>query len=142
MIVLAVSLSGHSKTNATISGGGFTLASAASIVTAGLPYTVTIEFMVALLTELVQGVTTAKRKRIVELLIMMYETCQLEYGVDASNMFDVWDTARLTDDTLTSEYVKVEVDGNPEYEPTLMLKQMYPYPFTLLGVVETIEVEE
>jgi hypothetical protein len=128
--------------NTTIASGEFTLATAASIVTTGLPYTVTIEFLVALLTELVKGVTTAKRKRIVELLVMLYETCQLNYGVDASHMFDLWDTAGLTDDTLNDEYVKVEVDGNPEYEPTLMLKQIYPYPFTLLGIVETIEVEE
>jgi len=128
--------------NATISGGGFTLATAASVVTAGLPYTVTIEFLVALLTELVKGVTTAKRKRIVELLVMMHETCQLKYGVDTTHMFDLWNAAGLTDNALNDKYAKVEVDGNPEYEPTLMLKQIHPYPFTLLGIVETIEVED
>lgn len=140
VVVLA---DGEWITGKTISSGGFTLTTAASDVTVGLAYNTTLELLTPELGQHVGQVTSSfKRKRFVKLLLMLYETCQLKCGKDTSNLFDVWDIAGWTDDTLYTENVEVEFDGNPEYDPTCVIQQQGPYGFTLLGIVETIDVED
>jgi hypothetical protein len=127
----------------TISSGGFTLDTAASEVTVGLPYTTTIELLIPELANAIGKATSGfKKKRFVKLLMMLYETCQLKYGEDSSNLFDVWDTLGLTDDTLYTDTLELEFDGNPEFDPTCVIQQSEPYSFTLISIIEQIEVEE
>jgi len=139
VIILA---DGSAIAGKTISSGGFTLTDAASEVTVGLAYNTDLALLTPELASTTKLVTSAfQRKRYVKLLLMLYETCQLKYGADTSHLFDIWDSKGLTDDTLYTENIEVEFDGNPEYDPTCVIRQDQPYGFTLLGIVETIDSE-
>ena len=123
-------------TSATVADGEFTLDSSASDVHAGFSYNTNIETLIWELSGAPTNTTRARRKRIIDLTLTLYETCELTYGPDSDNLL----TMPMTDATLFTGDKVVEFNGNPEIDSVVYLRQDDPLPLTLIGITANIEV--
>lgn len=121
----------------TISGGGFTLSTAASNVHAGLGYNMDLQFLIPDI-ELDKGHSGNKLKRIVELVFQVFETGSFYYGRDTDNLIDM----NLTTASLTTSELLREFNGEHQFYPSAWIRQDEPLPFTLLSLISELEIED
>lgn len=136
---VAVIADGYVHPNCVVSGGQITLDYAASSIEAGLPYTTTIELLHPEVS-LSDGTSQGRALTIYEVVLRLQDTIGLRVNGDDVPVLNT--VADL--DTAPVPYTgdkKVSIRGwsSPN---NLSIEQVLPRPFTLLGVVLKLEVND
>jgi hypothetical protein len=128
-------------TTHTVANGGFTLATGASRVHAGLKYIADVE---TLDIETSQGTRQGKRIKIPKVTVRFANSRNLLMGPKVSMMDLIRETA-FTDDSTTIPFTgDIEVVLRPEWNTNgrLFFRQRQPLPMTILAVVPPFVAED
>jgi hypothetical protein len=122
-----------------VSGGGFTLSTAATNVHAGYNYTTDIELLPVETNAIGPG--KGRVARIVDLVVNLKDSLNFSHGRDASNLLTE------TIDSTTSPAVVTgcrDIKPNADYarDSTYLIRQASPYPLNVLSVSSTIEINQ
>lgn len=120
----------------TVASNAIVLTPAATVVSVGLPYTSTIKTM-----RLAKGDGTWQglTKKIQRVITRFYETCESQIGPDADNLDDY----SFTDGTLFSgDKQIVSTKFRDGTDGQIMLRQVQPYPWTILGIIPQFSVTD
>ncbi len=123
----------------TVASNQITLAESASRVIVGLPYRYTIKPM--RFDMQIQGTTKGSVKRFAEIVLSLYRSMNVEYGVDVDNLFkvdfrteEVFGTAPalFTGDKIVTH------EGGFDPEDSIVVTGNGPFPCTLRSMVPRI----
>lgn len=125
--------------------GNFTLLAAASKVTVGLAYTPELQ---TLYIDLGQPTVQSKDKKIPAVTARVTDTLGLKIGSDSSNLVDMKDLVRGNVGSMTNQVVTDLVTGDaktvidPKWQEAgqIFIRQPYPYPASVLGLMQEITV--
>jgi len=136
---IAILADGAPRDNATVdSNGAFTLTEPAATVHAGLPYNTNIKTL-RLEGGVQTGTAQGKTKRIMSVTLRLHETLGVACGPDAETL--QWIDFRNAEDradappALFSGDKRICFSGGYDREGQVYVRQSYPLPFTLLGVM-------
>lgn len=132
----------------TVSGGGITLATAASVVKVGLKYTSTLGTL-SFEGGSPLGTSQGKRKTIKELSVRVKDSLPFKHGPDANNLILI-DAANFGGDLLplasqgqlTTDDVRMSVDLAWDKQAIILIVQDMPYPLTIDSLMPTMVVNE
>jgi hypothetical protein len=139
---VAILADGALRPRQTVVDGEITLASAASVVTAGLPYTGTLTLLPFEPGDLANALTS-NRSRVVEIGLKFYRTVLAKCGIRGRKLELVG--GRQTGDNLgaalepRTSFERVPVESNSEYRNRITIVQDEPLPCTILSVQPVIE---
>ena len=128
---VAILANGDILANQTVSGGTITLATAASIVHAGLPYNTDIK---TLRMDPGDGSFQGKIKRIHKLILRLFQTMGYQFGKDEDSL----DTVTQTE--LTTEDVEKTFEGIYDTLGQVFIRKSDAGPLTLLAIIPLFEV--
>ena len=144
-LTVAVLADGAVHPDRVVTDGRITLQRAASVVTVGLGY---VSDLSPMKLEIPQrdGTSSSRVKRISRVVVRLWNSVGLKAGPDAERLteavFRTGDMAGGEPIPLFTGEKKVELRGGHETGPTLLLRQDYPLPMTVLAVVTTVDVGE
>lgn len=128
---------GLTQADKVVSSGSITIATAAKVVQVGLAYCSDLELMrYAPPVEL--GKFQGSIKRIVKLVLRLYETLSCQFGPDTSNL-DSIDSTELTESLYTGDY-EVGFPGGYETPGRVFIRQLNPEPMTITAIVRKATV--
>jgi hypothetical protein len=127
----------------TVTGGAITLATAASKVHAGLPFTYKLQPMRLDITT--QGGSRGMIKRIYEVVISFLNTLNAKYGDSTSDLHDInWAQEQNTtgEPALHTGDVSVHFDGGFSVDDPIIISGSDPLPATIRAIIPKVEVTE
>lgn len=126
----------------TVTDGQITLATAASVVHVGLPYTAIIRTLAGdLSTD--SGSVMAKKKRYVGAMISFVDSSHAKVGCKETRMEEWLPQYPLTYDTATellTEDRSFTFQGNYETMPSVIVEQHAPMPLTIAAIMPKVQV--
>lgn len=129
---------GLTQASRVVSSGSITIAPAASVVQVGLGYNSNLELM-RYAPPVKLGKFQGSIKRIVKLVLRLYETLSCQFGPDTSNLDSIGAT-ELTTSLFTGDY-EVDFPGGYETPGRVYIRQSNPEPLTLTAVIRKAIVE-
>jgi hypothetical protein len=121
-----------------VSSGAISFTPSATVVTAGLPYTSTLKTMRTAAPQ-APGTWQGLTKRISRVITRFYQTVECEVGPDEDRL----DSYSFTDATLFSGDKRISAGQfKDDTDGQVMLRQTNPYPWTVLGIMQKIDVTD
>lgn len=124
----------------TVEGGSLTLARPATTITVGLPYTSRIELLHPEI-PMNDGTSQGRQARIPELTIRLQDTIGLNVNGRPQPVLDLPLTLDEPPELFTGE-ITVKANTGWQYPLSTTLTQDLPMPFTVLGVISLVEVND
>ena len=126
-----------------VTGDAINLPYYANLITIGIPYGVTIQPTNPVLAS--HGSTTrGMSQKIDSVTLSLYESMGGQFGTDLDNMYDItYGTGQRSQQPSmsTGEYVR-DTDGDWNREATFYVTQSDPFPFTLRGIVFSLNANQ
>ena len=123
----------------TVSGGSFTLTSAASVVQVGLPSSATI-----LTTDpeggSASGTSQGKLRRIDKVEVRVRNTLPFKFGMNLSSLLDL--PPDITAASLINDDVHLELDQSWQRTGGFYIKQEKPYPLNIVAIMSRLNTNE
>lgn len=139
---VAILANGSPQTEQVVASGAITLNDYASRIHVGLPYTSTMETL-NIDYPLQDGTAQGRKRRIVDIKLMLEDTKGGTVGVNDNDMQDIEYASTLGLNTIETLYTgqKHIVPANKHSEEAhVTVKQTYPLPITVLAIMTEVEL--
>ena len=139
---VAILANGSPQTEQVVTSGAITLNDYASRIHVGLPYTSTMETL-NIDYPLQDGTAQGRKRRIVDVKLMLEDTKGGTVGVNDNDMQDITYTSTLGLNTTEALYTgqKHIIPANKHSEEAhVIVKQTYPLPITVLAIMTEVEL--